>query len=74
MKYMSSKDIVELELEILAEIDKLIYCSEGIGKRNPLGVWVSLWLLILAYQEHMIYLNYYERTSCYLGIVLSIRM
>jgi hypothetical protein len=49
-----SRRIIELEVEILSKIDKLAQ-GVGTGGEDPLAVWMCLWLLILAYQEHMIY-------------------
>jgi len=63
IKASLSKEIVDFELEVLSEIDRIVYCPEGIGRRNPLGIFAALWVLILAYQEHMMYLTYSQRTG-----------
>lgn len=48
--------ITGLEVEILTELDYLLFGTDGLGKRNPLASWVCLWILILAYREHMSHL------------------
>jgi len=59
-----SKAIFEVEASVLAEIDKLVYDSEGIGRRNPLALWVCLWTLILSYKDHMVFSQaYYGRSK-----------
>jgi hypothetical protein len=50
-----SRRIIELEVEILSKIDKLAQGVECTGREDPLAVWMCLWLLILAYQEYMIF-------------------
>lgn len=50
-----SRRIVELEVEILSKIDKLAQGVDCTGREDPLAIWMCLWLLILAYQEYMIY-------------------
>jgi hypothetical protein len=48
-----------IEAEILAEIDKRVYGSEGIGRQNPIALWVCLWTLILSYKDQRIFLNFW---------------
>jgi hypothetical protein len=67
LKDVLSKEIVGFEFDVLSAIDKIVNCSEGIGRRNPLGIWVALWILILAYQELMLHHNYSRRTSRFPG-------
>ena len=47
--------IAELEVEILSKIDKLTHGAKGIGRDDPIAIWACLWILILCYQEEMIY-------------------
>lgn len=54
LRYTISKDVVKLELEVLFEMDKLLFGAETIGRQNPIGLWLCLWTLILTYKEHMI--------------------
>jgi hypothetical protein len=55
LRYIISKEIVTVEVEVLAQIDKLVFGSETIGRQNPLVIWVCLWTLILSYKDHMVY-------------------
>jgi hypothetical protein len=47
------KALVEVEAEVLFEFERIIFGVGGIGKQNPLAVWVCLWLLILHYNSMM---------------------
>lgn len=38
LMFVVSQEIVALEIEILSEIDKLIFGHEGIERRNPIGI------------------------------------
>jgi hypothetical protein len=49
--------IIRVEADVLTQIDKLTQSKEGIGRQNPLAVWACLWILILSYKEHMVYLK-----------------
>jgi hypothetical protein len=55
LKYIISKELVVVEVEVLAQIDKIVFGSETIGRQNPLAIWVCLWTLILSYKDHMVY-------------------
>jgi hypothetical protein len=43
--------IVDLEIEILADLQKLLFGPKGLGKFNMLPIWICLWLLILTYRR-----------------------
>lgn len=47
------KALVEVESEVLFELERIIFSANGIGKQNPIVIWVCLWLLILHYQSVM---------------------
>ncbi|KAH8646019.1 hypothetical protein BGZ60DRAFT_554837 [Tricladium varicosporioides] len=49
-----SKEISELEMEILSEMDKLLFSNRGIGRCNSIGVWFCMWTLIFTYKEHLL--------------------
>jgi hypothetical protein len=42
---------VDLEIEILSDLQKLLFGAKGLGKQNMLPIWNTLWLLILTYRE-----------------------
>lgn len=46
-----SRGMVDLEVEILSTLQKLIFNSKGPGKGNMLSIWICLWLLILTYRR-----------------------
>lgn len=48
---IAARGIVDLEVEILSELQKLIFSSKGPGKLNLLPIWTCLWLLILTYRR-----------------------
>jgi len=51
IKVIAARGIVDLEVEILSELQKLIFSSKGPGKLNMLPIWTCLWLLILTYRR-----------------------
>jgi hypothetical protein len=51
IKVIAARGIVDLEVEILSELQKLIFSSKGPGKLNLLPIWTCLWLLILTYRR-----------------------
>jgi hypothetical protein len=57
VRFLVSKEIVRLELEILSEIDRRVSKTEGIGRQHPIAFWVCLWTLILSYKDHRIWLG-----------------
>jgi len=57
LKAILSQEIIQLEAGILSELDKLVYGIDGIGRDNPIALWVCLWTLILSYKAHIIYLK-----------------
>ncbi|KAH6678189.1 hypothetical protein B0J14DRAFT_650411 [Halenospora varia] len=54
ISFVISKESSELELEILSELDKILFRAAGIGRENPIAVWFCLWTLIFTYKEHML--------------------
>lgn len=46
-----ARGIVDLEVEILSQLQDLIFNSTGPGKRNMLPIWTCLWLLMLTYRR-----------------------
>jgi hypothetical protein len=44
-----------MEACVLTEIDTMIKSKFGIGRQNPLAIFVALWNLILLYKEHMVF-------------------
>jgi hypothetical protein len=59
LRHHIGKGIVDLEAEIFDEFDRLLYGSEGIGRRNPLATWVCLWILVLSYKEQMAFIHFH---------------
>lgn len=51
------EEIVRVETDVLTKIDKLTQSKEGIGRQNPLAMWACLWILIISYKEHMVFLK-----------------
>jgi hypothetical protein len=51
VKVVVARGIVDLEVEILSELQKLIFGSKGPGKLNLLPIWTCLWHLILTYRR-----------------------
>jgi hypothetical protein len=45
------KGIVDLEVDILSQLQKLMFRSQGPGKDNMLPIWTCLWLLLLTYRD-----------------------
>jgi len=43
--------IVELEVEVLSRLEKLIFNIKGPGKQNMLPIWTCIWLLMLTYRR-----------------------
>jgi hypothetical protein len=59
LKVSIGKEITNCELEILSQIDTLVFSPpNNIGRRNPLALWVVLSFLILGYQSHMFILGH----------------
>ena len=48
---MVRKALIETEAQVLFEFEKIIFRGGGIGKENPIIIWVCLWLLILQYES-----------------------
>ena len=46
-----TQGIIDLEVELLASLQRRIFSSKGPGKENMLPIWTSLWLLILTYRN-----------------------
>jgi hypothetical protein len=46
-----SEGIVDLEVDILSQLQTLIFNSKGPGKQNMLPLWTCLWLLMLTYRR-----------------------
>lgn len=46
-----TKGIVDLEVDILAQLQKTIFGGKGPGKKNMLAIWTGLWLLLLTYRD-----------------------
>lgn len=59
LRYHTGRGIALLEAEILDDLERLLYGSEGIGKKNPLATWVCLWLLVLIYKEQMSFIHFH---------------
>ena len=57
LRFVLSRAIVKQEVQVLSEIDKLSRGTGPAGRHNPIAVWVSLWMLLLSYKEHMIYIK-----------------
>ena len=56
LKGIVAKEGIICELSILSQLDKIVYGQGGrVGRQNPIGLWVALWILILSYQERMLY-------------------
>jgi hypothetical protein len=55
LRYIISKEILQLEIAILSEIDSLVYTSSNISRQDPLAFWICLWTLIFCYKSHVIY-------------------
>lgn len=43
--------IVDLEVDVLSALQKLLFGPKGLGKGNMLPIWTCLWLLILTYRD-----------------------
>jgi hypothetical protein len=46
-----SKGILDLEIDLLSSLQKLIFNWKGPGRENMIPIWIFLWLLILTYRE-----------------------
>jgi hypothetical protein len=55
LRYIISKEILQLEIAILAEIDRRVHTPKSISKEEPLAFWVCLWTLIFCYKSHVVY-------------------
>ena len=68
LRHQMAKKIMDIEVEVLDELDRVLHNSAGIGKRSPLAIWVCLWLLILAYRGHFtfMYWHYFHDKHCML--------
>lgn len=58
-----AKDILTLEVDVLSQMDRLLFGTEGLGRQNPIGIWLCLWALIFTYKEHMISTAYYVQEA-----------
>lgn len=45
-----ARGIIDLEIDLLAQLQKLIFDTRGPGKKNMLPIWICLWLLLLTYR------------------------
>jgi hypothetical protein len=63
LKHSSAMAAYELEMNILHALEKRIYKSGNFQKGNPLSIWICLWLLILSYQEHMHFTEYFNHNN-----------
>ena len=57
LRLVAARAIIQLEAEVLANIDKFAFGSETIGRRYPLATWLCLWVLLLSYKDHMVYMK-----------------
>jgi hypothetical protein len=57
LRLVAARAIIQLEAEVLANIDKFAFGSGTIGRRNPLAIWLCLWVLLLSYKDHMVYMK-----------------
>jgi len=48
---IAAQGIVDAEVEILSLLQKHIFSKKGPGTGNMLPIWISLWMLILAYRH-----------------------
>lgn len=48
---IATKGIGDLEMDILALLQRLVFDSKGPGQRTMLPLWTCLWLLILIYRR-----------------------
>jgi hypothetical protein len=48
---------VDLEVNILAQLQKILFGGKGPGKNNMLPVWICIWLLILTYRRSLDHLT-----------------
>jgi len=46
-----TQGIVDLEVEVLSQLQNIIFDSKGPGKQNMLPIWICLWLLMLMYRR-----------------------
>jgi hypothetical protein len=46
-----TKGIIDLEVDLLAQLQKIIFSSKGPGKNNMLPIWTCMWLLLLTYRD-----------------------
>jgi hypothetical protein len=58
LRLFIAKEVTSLEAQILAKLDQIVYRAGGIGRENPLAVWVCLWMLILTYRSHFPFLHW----------------
>jgi hypothetical protein len=50
------KEAVKLEAEVLSELERILHSSQSIGSQNPIAIWVCLWLLLLYYKSHLVFI------------------
>lgn len=46
-----TQGIVDLEVEVLSQLQNIIFGCKGPGKQNMLPIWICLWLLMLMYRR-----------------------
>ncbi len=62
-KYHTAKATSQLEYEVLSELEKLLYSSGNTQRLKSFSTWMSLWILILSYQEHMHFVKFFHNTD-----------
>jgi hypothetical protein len=55
LKFITSKVITKLEVEILSEIDKSARGTGALGRRSPIVFWVCLLLVMFSYKGQKVY-------------------
>jgi hypothetical protein len=46
-----TEGIIDLEVEVLSALEKLVFGSKGPGRGNILPIWTILWTMILTYRD-----------------------
>jgi hypothetical protein len=59
-KYLTAQATSQLEYEVLTELEKFLYRSGNTQRLKSFPTWMSLWILILSYQEHMHLVNFFH--------------
>lgn len=57
LRFVLSRVIAKQEFEVLYEIERLSKGTGLAGRDTPIAIWISLWTLMLSYEEQMIYLK-----------------